>query len=227
MALKDIIALKKYEKALQRSTGLEKLRLLMRSYSVFIGSLSSDDNAYVSLSASVDIAQMYIADIFYGWLRKLYERLGSSNVFDKLAEEVSSKTSKDYAIRSRLSGIALGVVLFKASNMSEKRINESKLKQLIDSLKLDDEYKKELLKMTKTFIRFAKDEMFGFGTEGAMVSQDLGEMAYAALDTKTKKGHYADPAIATQMYAALTVAYKETPILNHVLKQIEEASLIE
>lgn len=215
-----VVARKRYDKAIETSTGLEKIRLMIRADFPTISLQFKKDEEksnWVFVTLAVDKIHMDLADTFYPSLEEILESLNKSTAFDELSEEVSSNGAKELTLASRLFGIAFGIEIAKAANESGKKIKKASVKKYIDSCKLDEKYRKELSKMTMSLIDFIKDK-----TPGALiVSEDLGAMAYALTD-----GVIDDPIIQKPMVLAITYAYREASIGNSVIKELEKEGLI-
>lgn len=219
-----------YNKAVERSTGIEKIRLMVRAdcttLSLQFKKKNDENTSWILVTTAIMMAHMHIADFYYGMLGETYESLGMNNAFDELSETISSERTKELIISSRLYGVAFGVVLAKAADLTNKKIKKTAVKKFIDNCKLDEIYRKELSKTTMAYIDFENDKLFGAHTEAAWTSHDIGVIACALIDGKLGKNNFADPVIATPMSAAVTYAYKETTVDSSTIKELEKEGLI-
>ena len=218
-----------YKKATKKSTGLEKIRLLVRgSAPTFTSQLRKVGSSQRSdLTAPIWTSYIFVADGFYYMMKDAYDQLGGTEAFDSLAETISTNFNKLDAISARIFGIAFGVVITKAANTSGKNIRKAKVIEYLNSCEFDERYKKEITKMVKAYIDFEQDKLFGAHSKsGGFTSHDLGIMAYALLDEKLSKEDYPDPTISTSMSMAIAIAYKETVIYDSLIRGLNTAGLI-
>lgn len=215
-----VVARKQYNKAIETSTGLEKIRLMIRADFPMVSLQFKKDeekSSWIIVTMAVSSTHMDLADTFYPALEEMLESLNRRTTFGELSEEISSNGTKELTLASRLFGMAFGIIIAKAADESGKKIKKNSIKKFIDSCKLDEKYKKELSKMTMSFIDFKKEEKTG----AHIVSENLGAMAYALTD-----GVIDDPIIQKPMILAITYAYKKASISDSVVKELEEEGLI-
>lgn len=215
-----VVARKRYDKAIKTSTGLEKIRLMIRADFPMMSlqfKKDEENSSWVFVTMAVSSVHMDLADTFYPSLEEMLGSLNKSTAFNGLSEEISSNGTKELTLASRLFGIAFGIVIAKAADESGKKIKKTSIKKYIDSCKLDEKYKKELSKMTVSLIDFKKEEKAG----AHIISEDLGAMAYALTDETMD-----DPIIQKPMILAITYAYKKASISESVIKELEKEGLI-
>ena len=227
--IKGANACKKYNKAIDNSNGLEKLRLILREGAITfsLGLTYHGDKKENSsgISFSILSTHMLISDIFYGQMQEIYKNLNREDPFDELANEVEENYTKQDIMTARIFGVAFGVILAKAANVSNKKIKKSAVKKYIDTSKIDEVYRKEIARTTSLYIDFEIDKLFGARSEVAFTSKDLGQIAYLLLDSKLEKNDYPDIMIATIMNTALTLSYGQA-IVSYALKDLEKEGLI-
>ena len=219
---------RKYAKAVVSSTGLEKVRLLVRREApMFSTSLKKDDGStWFHMTLPTSTAHLFLSDGFYGLMKDTFEELGKGDSFDDFASSLSTDYTKQRIISARIFGIAFGITISKAANLSGKKIKKTAVKKYLESCKFDEIYKKEIVRMTATYIDFEQDKLFGAHSEAAFTSQELGTMAYALVDEKLGKGNFADPTFSTHMNMAIAMAYKETPIDETTIKEFQDVGFI-
>jgi hypothetical protein len=222
-------AYRKYDKAIENSNGLEKMRLILRrnaiTFSLGLTSHGEDKGSSSGISIPILSTHMNICDIFYGQMQELYKNIDSEDPFIDLADEIKSDYTKQRIMTARIFGVAFGVILAKAANTSNKKVKKNAVKKYIDTCKIDEVYRKEIAKTALLYINFETDKLFGARSEGAFTSKDLGQIAYLLLDSKLGKGDFADPIIATHMHAALALSYGQADV-SYVLNDMEKEGLI-
>ena len=174
----------------------------------------------------VSIAHLYLADGFYGSLKDFFEKMGDANAYDELAQVVATDYTKQQVIAARIFGIAFGITVVKAADVSNKKIKKTSVKKYLDSCKFDDAYKSEISNAASIYINFEQDELFGARSEAGFVSRDLGKLAYSLLDMKLSKGNFADPTHTTHMAAAIALAYREIVVDDSLVSVLQQEGLI-
>lgn len=219
---------REYTKTMRRSTGLEKIRLLVRDRApVYTGKLKkSDGSSWPNLSLPIATSHLLVADGYYEIMQDTFNKLGRADEFDEMAEAISTDFSQQETISARIFGIAFGISVAKAANMSNRKIKKTAVKKYLNSCNFDADYKKEIVKMATAYIDFEQDELFGAHSEAGFTSQDLGVMAYALINAKLGKNNYPDPTFSTAMNMAIAIAYKEAYVNDSLIKEFKDEGLI-
>ena len=129
---------RKYDRAIEESSGLKKICLMVRNQGVeFTLGLSKSNGANLAFEMmNVETAQMTFAEVFYMTLNGSFEKAGGSlnDMFNDLAEELYGDYNKRRLIASRLFGIALAIFMQKVANDSDTKVNK---KEIMKSLIVD------------------------------------------------------------------------------------------
>lgn len=211
---------KEYETALNNSSGIEKLRLKIRSNSIKLGAkLKKNDKNDTTLSIDLPImeAYMHLADVFYTLLREVDKR----GLFDEFAEEITSDEDEEIVISSRLFGIAFGIVLNNVATSTDLRVKKTAIKNLVNSCLLDETCKKELLKMMTSYFNF----------KNSATKEDwalLEKMTYALVGAEIKRNDddIADPITITPLKTAITYVQNNIQVKDYYIKGFKEEGLI-
>lgn len=222
---------RKYDKAIEQSTGLKKICLMVRNQGVEFSlglSKSSNGTNLAFEMMSVTSAQMTFAEVFYTALDESFEKVGGSpdDMFNDLAEEIYRDYNKRRLIASRIFGIALAIFMQKVANSSNSTVNKNEIIKLIKNSEIKESFKDELSNNFSSMMDFYEDPMTGAGTEGAMVSHDLGVLAYSLVDMKLEGNHYADPLYMMTAITAETLTYRETNVSSFNADTLKKAKLL-
>lgn len=223
---------RKYDKAIEESSGLKKICLMVRNqgveFALNLSKGSNDSNLSLEMM-NVLSTQMSFAEFFYTTLNDLFEKAGGSpdEMFEDLANELYEDYDKRRLIASRLFGIALGIFMHKAASISDTEISKKGISKLIESSRIKEIFKGEINNSFSSMMNFYDDPVTGAGTEGTIASHDLGVVAYSIVDMKLGGKHFAD---LTYMMAAITaeaLAYRETSVTNFEVEGLKKARLLE
>ena len=215
---------KEYEAAVNNSTGIEKLRLKIRSNSIELGSKlkrNNDDGVAFSIDLPIMEAYIHLADIFYTLLKENCESYGSSELFDDLSDKITSNEKEEKIVSSRLFGIAFGIVLDIVAASENTKIKKTAAKNFVNSCLLDEKHKEELLKMMTSY----------FSYKNSATKEDwalLEKMTYALVnaDVKRDSNDIADPIIIMPLKTAITYIRDNTQIKDYYIKGFKEEGLI-
>ena len=227
-------AQRQYDKAVQRSTGLEKIRLLVRRGAItFTLGLSKkegeDESSNFSLSMPVTMAHMNFADSFYGQLDTMPHGV---DAYSELAEKLSADMKAERSIEARVFGVAFGIVLAKAADQSRMKIKKTAVKKYLESCSIDKECKKDVIKMALLYIDYENDGLLGPksnipGGNGSIGSADVSKIALSLVDAPAPgEGHFADPFFHLAFDFARTYAYANADVRDSSIDDMKKEGLI-
>lgn len=221
---------RKYEKAIEESSGLKKICLMVRNQGVEFAlgfSKSSSTNLAFEMM-NVTSAQMTFAEVFYTALNESFEKIDSfpDNMFNDLAEELYRDFNKRRLIASRLFGVALAVFIQKVADGSGSKVNRKEIIKLIEHSEIKESFKDEINDNFSSMMNSYEDPITGVRTEGAMASRDLGVLAYSLVDMKLEGNHYADPLYTMAAVTAEALTYRETNVSSFNADNLKKAKLL-
>ncbi|MBR3329275.1 hypothetical protein IKG29_01945 [Candidatus Saccharibacteria bacterium] len=218
---KSITKHKEYKKAIDDSTGVEKLRLKIRSH--HIQKLKKNDKTNLSFPASysITIAHINLVDTFYGMLEKNFKSTHHGELFDRMSDAVTSDKTKELTVLSRLFGIAFGIVIEKAADSTKTKINKKIIKSFVDTYMPNDTNKKEFLKMMTTYLGLKNSD-----TKTTWIL--LEKTTYALMDAKIKrdKDDIADPIVIIPLKTAIAHTNNNISLPKSDIESLKDADFI-
>ncbi len=223
---------RKYDKAIDESSGLKKICLMVRNQGIefTLGLSKGSGGSNLSLvMMHVTSAQMTFAEVFYMTLYDSFEKAGGSTdeMFEDLAMELYGDYNKRRLIAARLYGITLAIFIHKSADISNTKVNTKEVIKCIESSDVKEDFKNALKNNFSRMMDYYNDPITGARTEGAMVSRDLGVLAYSLVDMKLGEGHYADPMYTMAIATAEMLTYRETNTSKYDVDSLEKAKLLE
>lgn len=219
-----------YQKKISNSSGLEKAQMLLREDALSFSSYYPKNGGWVTIPTGH--TYMDIVELYYTFIKDAAQKVADADngewsaALDTFGDSVSSDRTKRQLIAARIYGIALGIIVSKAANITNKKCNKTAVKQYIESCKLDELYRKEMSKMAITYITFEQDLLSGAKTKYAVVNHNLGEMAYALFDGELSKDDDADFTMALFMNTSLSLAYKDAMVDESLISDFEKEGFI-
>ena len=211
------------EDAIKNSSGIEKVRLILRKVcSVFIEDSLKHDNTFSELVDCIIKAYVLICDSFY--VMGLY---GEENPVFKNKEIVDLFTGLDkekkrsIIIGSRIWGVAIGVVISKSAREEKVTIDFSAVCSYLYNSSYNDDYKNEIIENVIRTINLLKTADEGYElskqandptleTSGIMSSKDLHKIYLSFVDgdqTFVERGNYVHPSFALACWMAIAMSY--------------------
>ena len=216
---------RKYDKAVEKSTGLDRVRLIVRKNAIAFGNQlkkRGDDSASrFPIELPVMETHQALADVFYGMLNDTTKSWGNSSLFDELSDSISSDKEKELVVSSRMFGIAFGIVLEKAAKLANAEIKKATIKKFISSSEIEEIHKKEISKMAIAYLDLSTSD-----TKTTWAS--LEKMTYELMGAKItrEKDDIADPIIIMPLKTALSYAYGKTTLKDLTIEKLEKEGLI-
>ena len=214
--------MRQYYKAIDNSTGLEKIRLTVRKDAVRYSNLFQHDNnneSFLFLLTPMLKAQITISDIFFGQIQEILSKVKPE------LDEILSDTIQDNGGASKVSvrifAIGFGIMLKKSADESKKKINQTNVKKYIATCKLNEEAKKEIGKYAIITIK----HLNGIFADSPMVSYEMSELVSGLLCYKYEKENFADPVYLAALSSAMKVCYDRMNV-NSYISDLRKANLI-
>lgn len=219
-----------YQNRVNNSSGIEKAQMLLREDALSFSSYVPKNGGWVTIPIShtyMDIVEMY-----YTFIKDAAQKVVDADngewltALDKFGDSVSTDRTKRQLIVTRIYGIAFGIIVSKAANISNKKANKTAVKQYLESCKLDELYRKEMSKMATIYITYEQDLLSGAKSKHADINHNLGEMAHALFDDKLSEEDDADFNMALFMNTTVSLAYKDAMVDESLISDLEKDKLI-
>ena len=216
---------RKYNKAVEKSTGLERVRLIVRKNAIAFGNQlkkrGDDGVSRFPIELPVIETHQALADVFYGMLNDTTKSWGNSSLFDELSDSISSDKEKELVVSSRMFGIAFGIVLEKAAKLTNAEIKKATIKKFISSSEIEEIHKREISKMAIVYLDLSTSD-----TKTTWAS--LEKMTYELMGAKItrEKDDIADPIMIMPLKTALSYAYSKTTLKDLTIEKLEKEGLI-
>lgn len=218
------IMIKNNKKAIANSSGAEKIRLILRAdLTPFLDIIKEDEKQDVRIASALFIslhAQKNLADSFYGALNGTQKHISTTEVsaaLSNLEATLSEDEEKKHLLAVRLFGVAFGIVLVEAATATNSKVNKKMFSRLVSSYQIDDHYKKELAKMTTTYINYSNDPSFDPNSRVLpSTSRDFGIIGYSLLDLKLPNGKFASQEVCIPLTIAIDLVRKS--VINELFK---------
>ena len=184
---------RRYARAVEKSKGLDKVRLLVRDMGLhYRGSLNRKHNDSDMLFFEMNLyqAQALLCDIFYGIM---IENNRAMQIDDKTYDDFAQKIERDYRANVLLGalwyGAVLGVFICKIANEYGGPINMDKIEDYIKHGQLEEDINYQIIDGARYTIEHICGEI---PIDGA---REIGALAQLCVGITPQKGHYADPFI--------------------------------
>lgn len=216
---------KKYNKAVEKSTGLDRVRLMVRENAITFGNQlkkRGDDSASrFPIELPVVETHQALADVFYGTLNDTTKSWGNNGLFNELSDSISSDKEKELVVSSRMFGIAFGIVLEKTAKLANAEIKKTAIKKFVSSSEIEEAYQKEISKMAITYLDLSASD-----TKTTWAS--LEKMTYELMGAKItrEKDDIADPIMIMPLKTALSYAYGKTTLKDSTIEKLEKEGLV-
>ena len=224
----SITAHQRYEKAIKNSSGIEKLRLKVRSDSItFCNRFKKDGDDYSISSTGTEVARIYIhlADSFYGMLKEYYKST-QNDLFDKLSDIITSDKEKELIISSKIFGISLGIVTQKAAEETNQDILKAKVTRLVNHCQFNEMCKKEILNMLESYFKLIHSKSIAGDVERRWALLEKMTYSLVGATITRKKGDIANPMLIKPLDAAISNVYNEISLSVKTIEELEKEGLI-
>ena len=211
----------RYAAAVNNSSGIEKLRLKIRSNSTALSSKLGEDTSIFGITLLAAETHIHLADIFYSFTKEQNKGTSRSELFDELSEDVVLEDKKESVVSARLFGIAFGISVEKAADAAKLKVKKAAVKDFIGSCTFSESDKKEFSKMVMAYLDLQKSDT-------RKTKRTLEEMTYALFDATIKrdKDDAPDPIAIMPLKAAISYAKNATLVDDLYVKDFKKAGLI-
>lgn len=204
-----------------KSTGIEKIRLTIKD-GVIREANKFDAEEYTPFITSIKLhsvkCSFIVIDCYYEVLRRA---LSEDSRFNDLAADVVKFESLQSKIIDAFLGVAIGILLYKATEGTSYEVNKNGLKKILSIGSLTKEEQKNIYERAVDAVSIFKNN----GLEYPM--RYLGEAAVAFFGGTLKKGDIADPTYVMAADGAFSVGYNYTIVNEENVKTLAKAGLIQ
>lgn len=234
-SIKKSASAKKQTTNIRSSSGLEKMRLIMRKYNLsywdsIIAEYSvnkSKEKKYdnlLSVAQYSAITYLLVNDVFYLQLESNLNKINlDQTFFIDLANDVWNNYSRQALISSRILGVSLGIIIYKAAKDSKRSIVKGAVKRLIEKNQIGKDCQKEVIKFANYAINYL--ELSSHNLENENIIEN--SIAHGFLDQKLNKSQQKNfsvykPAVSM----AISGAYRESRIDNDTIIELVDSRVI-
>lgn len=198
---------KQYENAIKTSAGLNKVRFLIRKNNTYFANkfMLHDDEKSASktfcLSLLTTEAYNNITDTFYPCLKSDIDSGLYGDFFEELSTEIETNKELQLMISASVFGLALGIVISKASESEGAKIHKKAIDEYLDLCELTGKHRKAVHDSLFSYLDLVKSET----KEAWAILEKLTYILMGA-DITRDKDDIANPIIIMPLRMAITFA---------------------